>query len=245
MQLYWALVTAGWDSSRRLFGPVVLKGEMKYNIAKVVALILSICAFALATEPRRKLEDYSSHMESPAVNIGVDYQVHSFSAEGHMYFTKDYLVCEIGIYPKVSVELTGSSFELRINRSKNSIRQASPEFVAASLKYPDWTRHPQLEVGAGAGDSSVILGRPPAIGRFPGDPSVGRRQPQPPRAPEDPDKPVIDEAQLALDSALRQGTIATPAAGNVYFEYSGNLKKIRNLSLMVHTSAGDLEVPIR
>jgi hypothetical protein len=221
---------------------------MKYNIVSVVALTLSICAFALATEPRGKLEDYPSHMESPAMNIGVDYQVHSFSAEGQMYFTKDYLVCEIGIYPRVSVELTGNSFELRINRSKNPIPQASPEFVAASLKYPDWTQHPQLEVGAGAGDSSVILGRPPAVGRFPGDPSVGRRQPQPPRAPENPDKPgkpVIDEARLALDTALGSGPIATPAAGNVYFEYSGNLKKIRNLSLVVHTSAGDLEVPIR
>jgi hypothetical protein len=227
---------------------------MKYDIAgarvavEATVLIFSICALSPAIEPRKSPQDYPSHGESAAMEIGIDYQVHSYSADGEMYFTRDYLVCEVAVYPKVPIELTGSSFELRINRSKSLIPQASPEFVAASLKYPDWTQRSQLELGAGVGDSGVTLGAPPAVGRFPGDPSAGRTQPRPPRAPEDPnkvEKSVKDASQLALDTALRPGRITTPVSGNVYFEYSANLKKLKNLSLIVHTSAGSVEVPIR
>lgn len=222
-------------------------GASLRHVLEIAALVLAICALAPAIEPRQNAQDYPFHAGSAAVDIGVDYQVHSYSADGQMYFTKDYLVCEVALYPKLLIELTGSSFELRINRSRVPVPQAAPEFVAASLKYPDWTQRPQLELGAGIGDAGVILGRPPAVGRFPGDPSAGRTQPKPPRAPEDPHKvenPVTDAAQLALDTALKTGRITTPTAGNVYFAYSGNMKKIKNLSLILHTSAGEFEVPI-
>jgi hypothetical protein len=227
---------------------------MKFRGARalpgITAIVLSLatCAISPAVEPRNSPNDYPAHAESATADIGVDYQVHSYSADGQMYFTKDYLVCEVAVYPKAPMELTSSSFELRINHSKIAIQQASPEFVAASLKYPDWTQHPQLEVGLGIGDAGVTIGAPPPAGRFPGDPAAGRPLPRPPRAPEDPhkvEKSAKDASQLALDTALTTGRIVMPVAGNVYFAYSGNLKKVRNLSLIVHTSAGNLEVPIR
>jgi hypothetical protein len=218
------------------------------SAARAFVLSLAICALSPAIEPRRSAAEYPSQGETATADIGVDYQVHSYSADGQMYFTKDYLVCEVAIYPKAPMELTGSSFGLRINRAKIPIEQASAEFVAASLKYPDWTQHPQAELGAGIGDAGVTIGRPPAVGRFPGDPSVGRQQPGPPRAPDDPHKvenPAKDAAQRALDTALKTGRITAPTAGNIYFAYSGNMNKVRNLSLIVHTQGGDLEVPLR
>ncbi len=214
---------------------------------KALALTLALGAVLPATEPRKSPRDYPAHAESAVAEIGADYQVHSYSVDGQMYFTRDYLVCEVAVYPKAPLELTGSSFELRIDRVKSPILEASPEFVAASLKYPDWTQHPQLELGAGIGDAGITMGAPTPVGRFPGDPAGGMPLPQRPRAPEDPDtagKPPIDAAQLALDSALKRGRIATPVAGNVYFEYSGNMKKVKSLSLIVHTGSVDLEIPL-
>jgi hypothetical protein len=217
-------------------------------LACLIALALAISSVSAGIEPRKSLQEYPSHIESPAADVGVEYQVHSYSAEGQMYFTKDYLVCEVGIYPKTPLELHSDSFELRVNRAKTAIPEAGPEFVAASLKYPDWTQHPQLEVGAGVGDSGVVLGRPDPVGRFPGDPSIGRPQAKAPRAPDDPNKvehATADPAKLVLDTALPTGKIGKPVAGNIYFPYSGNVKKIRSLSLILHTAMGDVEIPLR
>jgi len=218
------------------------------EFGKTLALSLAFCALLPAVEPHKSAGEYPAHAESAAADIGVDFQVHSYSADGQMYFTKDYLVCEVAVYPRAQLELTGSSFALRINRSKNLVQEASPEFVAASLKYPDWTQHPQLELGAGVGDAGVTVGAPAPAGRFPGDPAAGISLPRRPEAPEDPhkiEKPRIDAAKLALDTALKTGLIATPVAGNIYFEYSGNMKKVKNLSLIVRAAGVDLEIPLR
>jgi hypothetical protein len=215
---------------------------------RLATLMLLALAVAQAAQPRKNAQEYPAHFESPAVDVGVDYMVHSYSEEGQMYFTKDYLVFDVAIYPKASLELMAGSFELRINNSKHPLPQASAEFVAASMKYPDWVDHPHAEVGASAGDVGVVLGAPPAVGRFPGDPTGVSRYPKAPRAPEDPhkpEKPVKNAGQIALDNALKAGKVTTPVAGNVYFEYAGNMKKVKTLSLIFHTASGDKEIPVR
>ena len=194
-------------------------------------------AFSLAGEPKKSALEYPAHAESAAADIGVDYMVHSYSDEGQMYFTKDYLVCEVAIYPKAPLELTGASFELRINQSKRPIPETSAELVAAAVKVPEWT-----------GNDVGVLGAPPGVGRFPGDPNGAPRYPKPPHAPDDPHKPqtpVKDAGQIALDHALKPGKITGPAAGNVYFAYSGNMKKVKTVSLVFHTVSGDIEIPVR
>jgi hypothetical protein len=215
---------------------------------RLIALILMALATAWAGEPRKSAQEYPAHFESPAVDIGADYMVHSYSDEGQMYFTKDYLVLDVAIYPKAPLELTGGSFELRINNSKHPLQQASAEFVAASMKYPDWVDRPHAEVGASAGDAGVVLGAPPAVGRFPGDPTGVSRYPKPPRAPEDPhkvEKTAKDAGQIAVDNSLKAGKVTAPVAGNIYFEYAGNMKKVKTLTLIFHTASGDKEIPIR
>lgn len=203
---------------------------------------------AQAVEPRRNAQEYPAHVETTGVDVGVDYMVHSFSEEGQMYFTKDYLVFDVAIYPKTALELTGTSFELRINQAKRPIPQVSAEFVAAALKNLDWNGQPHAEVGAQVGDVGVVLGGPPDVGRFPGDPNGAPRYPKPPRAPDDPrkpEKPVQDAGLIAVNNALKTGKITRPVAGNIYFEYSGNMKKVKAISLVFHTPSGDLEIPVR
>lgn len=209
---------------------------------------LTVCAILLAVEPRKSAQDYPAHAESAAVDLGAEYQVHSFSAGGQMYFTRDYLVFEAGVYPKKLIELTGSSFELRVNKSKIPLEEASPEFVAAALRHPDAIPRSHLELGGGIGNAGVVIGAPTPTERFPGDPSV---RPPLAQAPEDPDEAAAirrapqDPAELALSSALRRGEVTHPIAGNVYFYFSGNVRKLKNLSLILHTGSGDLEVPIQ
>jgi hypothetical protein len=215
---------------------------------RTAVLTCVMFALPLAGEPRKSARDYPAHVETAAAEIGVDYLVHSYAAEGQMYFTKDYLVFEVAVYPRMPMELGPGSFQLRINNAKRLIQPASAEFVAASLRNPDWVQRPHAELGAGVGDTGVVLGAPPAVGRFPGDPTGGARYPRPPRAPEDPhkpEKPVQDGAQVALDTALQTGRIMRPVSGNIYFEYSGNIKKLKTLSLIFHTADGDQEIPIR
>lgn len=204
-------------------------------------------ALAMTGEPRKSPLDYPAHVETPEADIGADYLVHSFSGGDQMYFTKDYLVVEIGVFAKAPLELTSASFELRVN-SKQTLQPAAVEFVAASLKYPDWTQQPQAEIGAGVGDVGVVLGAPRTAGRFPGDPAGQTRYPRPPRAPEDPHtpaRPVQDAAQIAMNTAFPFGRITGRAAGNLYFEYSGNVRKLKTLTLTVKTAAGDREIRLQ
>jgi len=215
---------------------------------RLAVSIVVIFALLLAGEPRKSSRDYPAHAESAAAEIGVDYLVHSYSADGQTYFTKDYLVFEVAVYPKAPMELSAGLFLLRINNAKRPIQPVSAELVAASMRNADWIQRPHAEVAAGVGNAGVVLGAPPAVGRFPGDPTGGARYPRPPRAPEDPlkpEKPVKDGAQLAVDTALQTERIMGPVAGNIYFEYSGNTKKLKTLSLVFHTAAGDQEIPIR
>ena len=215
---------------------------------RLAAAILIACICLFANEPRKAAKDYAAHAEFPTMDIGVDYMIHSFWNDGQMYFARDYLVCEVAVYPKAPVELTAGSFRLRINGSKYPIAEAGPEFVAASLRYPDWTQHPVTEISASSGDAGVTLGAPPVAPRFPGDPAAQPHYPQPTRAPEDPnkpEKPAVDAAQIVLNTALRSGPIEHATAGYLYFPWSGNLKKIKTVALVVHVSSGDRDVVLK
>jgi hypothetical protein len=178
---------------------------------------------AHATEPRQSAQEYPAHVDSPAADIGVDFMVHSFSDGSQMYYTKDYLVFDVAVYPKAALELTNTSFELRINYGKRPIPQVAAELVADSLRNPDWLGQPQAAPG-------------------------GPRYPAPPHVPEDVHKPAKinpDAGQIAVNNALKSARITAPTAGNIYFQYAGNIKKVNALSLVFHAPSGDVVIPIR
>jgi len=85
-------------------------------------------------------------------------------------------VLEVAIFPYAldGVNVSNSQFTLRVNY-KTILHTDSSGAVAASLKYPDWQSRPNVTAVAGVGNASVILGTPPTVARFPGDPHPDRR----------------------------------------------------------------------
>jgi hypothetical protein len=209
----------------------------------------ALVAFALAsasflcgqTTVKEKPEDYSAHAASGATAIGADYLVHSIPAHSQTFFARDYLVFEVALFPSRDepIEITTNTFTLRINGKKEIIYRNSPGFVAASLKYPDWEQHPQSAVQVGP----VILGPPPAVGRFPDDPNQTRRPPKSPTPGEsagiDRDDPATPDEAVAR-YALPDGRIEKPISGYIYFHFRAKPKSVKSLDLIYADNAGSV-----
>jgi hypothetical protein len=205
-----------------------------------VPLALAVCLAQSVEQPRRSASDYPAHAELKTRSLGADFLVHTFSGNGKSFFTADYLVVEAAFYPARGQRpvVAHSHFLLRVN-GKERIHAQLPQFVAASLKHPDWEgREGGVVVGAGAGDLGVILGRRERTPRFPGDTGApGTRLPAPPRAPKPEDRsgiesePVLPE-QVCVEQALPEGPAAGPIRGYLYFPYKGKVARIAKLELL-------------
>jgi hypothetical protein len=159
------------------------------------------------TTPKASEQDYPAHAAVGDLSIGAEYLVHSFAGAGETFIAKDYLVVEVALFPARGKPLAvnAGQFSLRINQQKQALTPQGPEFVAASLKFPDWETHPHTEASGGP----VIFGAPPPVERFPGDPRA-RRVPPPPKAPEDnpsglEKEPPVKADELAIQAALPEG----------------------------------------
>lgn len=193
----------------------------------IFPLALLGCASLLpAVEVRKSAEDYPAHTSVADMAVGVEYMVTTFSAEGQTFTVDDHLVLEVGIFPRAESKVDLRRFMLRINGKREVFAQI-PGMVAASVKYPDWTRKPTLQAAAGP----VILGRPTTPGRFPGD----QRAPLPRQQPVENDSPreQVDFGDLINKSALPEGVKTKPVAGMIYFPYDGKLKAIRTVELLI------------
>jgi len=199
---------------------------------------------AMAGEARPKPADYSAQAKAGPVTVAAECMVHTFSEGRHTFVAEDYLVVEVGVYPDrgTSVTVSAQQFALRINGKKALIYSRTPQMVAASLKYPDWENPRGLETAVGVGP--VILGRPPAVERFPGDPRA-RRGPQPPRVGDaDPKEPEVRAEDVVISAALTEGETRGPVGGYLYFPYEGKMKKVRRLELLYNGPAGRAELTI-
>ncbi|HLY15892.1 MAG TPA: hypothetical protein VKR61_01650 [Bryobacteraceae bacterium] len=198
------------------------------------------------TKPKASEQDYPAHVKLPELAIGAEYLVHSFGGGGEMYIARDYLVVEVALFPsnRESFAVTAARFALRFNGRKEAIAPQSPEFMAASLRNPDWDSHP----GAVASAGPVIFGAPTPRERFPGDPQA-RTGPPPPRAPDDnptgaEKAPRVAAEDLAVQNALPEGTHHGPVSGYLYFPYQGRIKRIRKLELEYNGAGGTVGVPL-
>ncbi|HKW96566.1 MAG TPA: hypothetical protein VJN43_02485 [Bryobacteraceae bacterium] len=213
----------------------------------VLALISASWLFgqSAGTAPKDKPPDYPAHAAVGDIAIGADYLVHSIPANTQTFFAPDYLVVEVAVFPKrgSSIEIGVGTFTLRVNGKKQAIYSDSTGMVAASVKYPDWEQRKNLEVGAAVGDAGVVIGRPPAVGRFPDNPR--QQQTRLPRLPKAPDaqQGVEREEPEDLDTALArtalpQGAVSIPVSGYLYFRYQGKTKSIKSVELLYQGPAG-------
>lgn len=208
---------------------------MLRRAAPLAALFAGSLAAQYGTPPKASEQDYPVHTRADKLAIGAEYLVHSFSGGQESFIARGYLVVEVALFPDKGENLAvnTSQFALRVNGHKQAIAAEGAEFVAASLKYPDWdTRqcHPCTEATAGP----VIFGAPAPVGRFPGDPRAAPGRV--PRAPDDnaagiEKQPPVKPDELALQTALQEGEHHAPVSGYLFFPYQGKSSRIHKLEL--------------
>lgn len=194
----------------------------------IPAALLLLATTLPAIEPRKSPAEYPAQGKGEDIEIGADYTVRTFLAEGHTLTIDDYLLVEVGVYPVGETTVLLQRFTLRIN-GKNDLLPQTPGMVAGSLKYPDWRRKPQIVGSAGP----VIFGGPQATGRFPGDPRGRNPAPRPNPAPMGKEVEPIDYGDLLSRNALPEGRTKRAVDGYIYFAYDGKLKSIKSVELLV------------
>jgi hypothetical protein len=198
------------------------------------------------TTPKPKAAEYPTQGKAGELEIGAEYMVRTIFLEKTSITTDEYLVVEVALYPPRGAEIAVNAqhFNLRLNGKKDALFPQAPSFVAASIKYPDWSTRPQIAVGAGP----VIIGRRSPVERFPGDnrdPSTRMPSPVPPvatggeggRGTRD-----IDPAEELQRIALPEGTARGPVSGFLFFAYGGKLKSIKQVELLYRPGSGDAAV---
>jgi hypothetical protein len=189
-------------------------------------LVLCVSAAVYGLDVRKSAAEYPVQGKGKDIEVGADYTVRTFLADGHSFSIEDYLLVEVGVFPAGESNVHLQRFTLRVN-GKNLLTPQTPGMVAASVKYPDWTTKPNLQVAAGP----VIFGRPQAAGRFPGDrrEEIPRRDPVAGESKTDP----IDYTDVIAKGSLPEGRTNRPVAGYVFFAFDGKLKSIKSVDLLV------------
>lgn len=209
-------------------------------------MVLSVLVLAVSAQdtPRTKASDYPRRIALSSLEIGAEYLVHSIPGPNGGYFAKDYLVVEVAVFPaaKNAVKISSGQFTLRINNKATLVTQASGA-VASSIKYPDWEQRRNMSAQAGP----LIFG-PPAVGRFPGDPTQPRPLPSP--VPEQTDAAGVKAPDLPIETAVAQaalpeGLISEHVKGCLFFRFNGKLKSIKSLELIYEQpGAASARIPL-
>ncbi len=231
-----------------------LQGAYPANLRLIVSAFLLACMLGGEDGlPARKApSDYEAHGRVGDVEIAADFLVHSVPIPQQPLLVEDYLVVEVAWFPREGkpVSVNAGRLTLRVNGRKEALLSQTPGMVAASFKYPDWRQRPTVVGGASSGDAGVLVGRPPQVSRFPGDrrPDASRL-PQPPQgAPPDPNLPekeMFDAAAAIVAISLPEGPTRHPVSGLVYFPFSGRLKSIKRVELLIQTDGEPVALKLR
>jgi hypothetical protein len=206
---------------------------------------------AAPIEPRQQPADYPVHAAAANASIGAEFLGHTARVGDRTILVEDYIVIEVGVFPRAKdLVARHAHFDLRIN-GKQVLLAQTPQMVAASLKYPDWERRPEINVQAGDGERAVILGRRQPVERFPGDRRPTQdRLPPPPKSPEPggrpgQEAPAVPDHELIVEAALPEQSLTVAAAGYLYFPRRGDFKSIRSLELRYEGPAGTAVLKLR
>jgi hypothetical protein len=164
------------------------------------------------------------------VTIAAELDGHSFlTPDGGPYESEDYIVIEAGVFGPAAKAISYADFSLRINGKKNVVASRPFEFVAKSLKDPQW-------VPPDAGPESKSKTGISSGGQ--GDAS----KPPPPKMPFDLRHAMEQRAEKAW---FPEGTRALPQAGLLFFPYRGKIENIRSLELLYEGSAGKATINLQ
>ncbi|MGH9631752.1 MAG: hypothetical protein ACRD7E_25890 [Bryobacteraceae bacterium] len=218
-------------------------------LTQMSAQILFVSGIAgQGTETKSAPAGYPVHQKIENGAIAADYLVRTVFGKGQTYYTDDYLVIEVAIFPDEGreMEVLASNFTLRLNGKREVLFSRPPAMVAASMKYPDY-HHPRgLVVAAGP----IIVGRPGRVERFPGDPRPQQdRLPGQPRVETKPsgvppaEIPTAEE--VVTGTALKEGAADHSLSGYLYFPYRGKLKSVKSVELLVRNGSDTAVLRLR
>ena len=130
--------------------------KMKQTIVFVLSLLLTVPLLAqqhVGLKPRAKASDYPVVQEQNEFTIGVA-QVPPKQVRRSFVSNigKDYIVVELGVFPKTETKLSPQDFVLRVQGEKDMIRPADPQLIAAKINQKDQSGHdvvlyPSMGVG--------------------------------------------------------------------------------------------------
>ncbi len=210
--------------------------------------MLSMTLLAGGLDPRPTAADYPHRAALSRAAMGVEYHGRAFDAKTGGFFTQDFLVVEVALFPdRTPLEFSPSHFRLRLNGRKPELLPVTPGTVALAIRNPDhYEQRPGIVAGGGVGGGTVIFGQPRRAERFPGDPEArvpaggpGSEQAQTPR--------VLLGAAEAVESFGLSRIEAPPAgaAGLVYFHWRGKHAKLKRIELIYDGPAGQAVFRLR
>lgn len=174
--------------------------------------------------PRSSPADYASQAHAGTVTIAAEFAGHSIPRPEDPLSTEDYVVVETAFFaaPGQHIALSTGDFSLRINGKKTPLPSQAFEYVAATVKDPEWV--PPDQPKEKASKTGLSTG--------------GQSDNGPPPPVHVPIELRRAMAQYIEKSSLPQGDRALPVAGLVFFEYRGKTKNIHSLELIYSGAAG-------
>jgi hypothetical protein len=208
-------------------------------VGRCILALLAVALLHAGTEPKPAASAYPSHAALERGAIGAEYHVRSVPGQGESFLTSYHLVIEVALYPArgTAAEVTPSQFTLRLNGAKRGVYPVSVAEVAASLKYEDWERRPELTAAGGTNEGGIVWGRTRTVERFPGDQRPAQqRLPAPPRAPDANPKPAETETREKPEAAvvrlgLESGAVESARSGLLYFYFKGKARNLKRIEL--------------
>ncbi len=181
--------------------------------------------------PRSSPADYPSQAHVGTVTIAAEFAGHSIPRPEDPLSTEDYVVIETGFFgaPGQHITLSTGDFSLRINGKKSLLPSKPFEYVAATVKDPEWI--PPDQPKEKASKTGLNTG--------------GQADNGPPPPVHVPIELRRAMAQYIDKASLPQGDRALPVAGLLFFEYRSKTKNIHSLELIYSGSAGNTTLALQ
>lgn len=181
--------------------------------------------------PRASPAEYQFRVQAGKVTIAAEFMGHGVpTLEGGPYSDEDYVIVEAALFGPAGMRLAMSyqDFSLRINGKKMATPGAPYVTVFHSLKDPDW-EPPEKKQGG----TTVVNGG--ATGQNSDLPHLSKMPIEMLRAMQ----------QRVMKVSMGEGDRPLPQAGLLYFDYSGDIKKIRSMELIYEGPAGKATLTLR
>jgi hypothetical protein len=210
------------------------------------------CLPAMAQSPEAVLRREAAHRERLRIDrfaqqatagpfrVGAMFLGRTAIANARNVFVRNHLVVELLVEPLHSdgIVLNLGLVQLRVNGEKDPRMPQTPELVSYYIRSSQDAHRPRLEASAGIGNAGVVLDTgSQRRARFPGDPRTPPPRPHPKPSEQQTTQTQQDsldaDAELVTNYAFRGGPVHGPTVGFLYYPFDLDLRKIRNLELLV------------